>query len=309
MANETSYATLLSNGGRVARYLNDTLHENLYDRTSLRGLMRYIDLDGMMGSATTNVTKVSSPGAAAAASSEVSGGQPNTPLSTGNYDLTVARYVLQMAPTDLMGIVTGGPVDVDYIVRKLVEAVDLTLTDLLCAAFPNLSTSIGTSGVDLSVDNWFDAFYALNLALNPASGLASVLHQQQVNDLIESTRAETGALQFRTDTQGLLTAPGVGFAGQFLGVQIYQADSVSSSGGNRRGGMFSGGCFSYTLGSVAKAQAGQLINPADLLVATPELFVERDRDSANGITKLLLNFYPAVAEAEDARGVLISTDA
>ena len=44
--------------------------------------------------------------------------------------------------------------------------------------------------------------------------------------------------------------------------------------------MFSPGCFSYTLGSVARATAGQMINPADILVATPELFVERNRDAA-----------------------------
>ena len=57
MANEVSYASLLSAGGRVARILSSLLHTNLYDPTGLRALMTFIPYSPM-GSSTMNVTKV-----------------------------------------------------------------------------------------------------------------------------------------------------------------------------------------------------------------------------------------------------------
>lgn len=306
MANEISYATFLSNGGRVARVLSDALHVNLYDPSGLRALMDFKPFNGM-GSATMNITKVTRGAAMAAASSEISGGASNTLLTTGNYDLTAARYILKMQPSDLFQI-TGGPVDVDYVTGVLVESLDLTLTNLLTALFANISSSVGTSGQNLSVNNWFDAIYTLNLALN-GTDIAAVLHPQQVNDLIESARGETGPMQYRTDAQGILSPPGVGFRGSFAGVAIYSCDSVATANGgaDRDGCMFSRGAFAYTLASVS--QMGQMIDPADIIIGTDEMWVERDRDAPNGLTSLFANSYPATAEQEDARAVRIVTDA
>lgn len=306
MANEVSYATLLSAGGRVARILSSLLHTNLYDPTGLRALMTFIPYSPM-GSSTMNVTKVTRGSVMAAATTEISSGFANTALSTGNYDLAVARYGLKMQPTDLMKI-TGGALDVNYVVGVLTESLDLTLTDLLTALFSNIAGNVGTSGADLTVDDFFDAVYYLNLANNPGQ-LSVVLHNQQINDLIESIRGEAGPMQFRTDAQGLLQSPGVGFRGQFAGVAVYQSDSCLQVNSNtdRQGCMFSQGAFAYTLAPVAALDP--MINPADILVATPEMFVERVRDGANGMTSLIANAYPGTAEAEDLRACRVTTDA
>lgn len=306
MANEISYATLLSAGGRVARILSSLLHTNLYDPTGLRALMTFVPYSPM-GSSTMNVTKVTRGAVMAAATTELSSGFANTALSTGNYDLAVARYGLKMQPTDLMKI-TGGALDVNYVVGVLTESLDLTLTDLLTALFSNIAGNVGTSGADLTVDDFFDAVYYLNLANNPGQ-LSVVLHNQQINDLIESIRGEGGPMQFRTDAQGLLQSPGVGFRGQFAGVAVYQSDSclLVNSSADRQGCMFSSGAFAYTLAPVAALDP--MINPADILVATPEMFVERVRDGANGMTSLIANAYPGTAEAEDLRACRVTTDA
>jgi hypothetical protein len=306
MANEVSYASLLSAGGRVARILSSLLHTNLYDPTGLRALMTFIPYSPM-GSSTMNVTKVTRGSVMAAATTELSSGFANTALSTGNYDLAVARYGLKMQPTDLMKI-TGGALDVNYVVGVLTESLDLTLTDLLTALFSNIAGNVGTTTVDLTVDDFFDAVYYLNLANNPGQ-LSVVLHNQQINDLIESIRGEAGPMQFRTDAQGLLTSPGVGFRGQFAGVAVYQSDSCAlvNSSADRQGCMFSAGAFAYTLAPVAALDP--MINPADILVATPEMFVERVRDGANGMTSLIANAYPGTAEAEDLRACRVTTDA
>ena len=306
MANETSYAALLSAGGRVARVLSDAIHENLYDPVGLRSLMTMVPF-GAGGSATTNITKVTRGLAAAAASTEVSGGFSNTLPTTGNYDVTVARYGAVIQPSDLFKI-TGGALDVSYILGMLMQALDLTLTDLLCALFANVAGNVGTSGADMTVDDFFDAIYYLNLQNNGAE-LAAVLHNQQVNDLIESVRGETGALAFRADAQGLLQVPGVGFRGQLAGVAIYQSDScaLANTNADRRGCMFAPGAFSYQLAPVGAMDP--MIDPADLVFQTDEMFIERSRDSANALTSFLLNFYPGPAEAEALRAVRITTDA
>lgn len=306
MANEISYAAYLSTGGRVTRVLSQLLHTQLYDPTGLRALMEFKPHDAL-GSDTMNVTKVTRGAVMAAASSEISGGFSNTLPTTANYDLVVARYGLKIQPTDLFQF-TGGALDVNYMIGILIESLDLTLTDLLCALFANIAGNVGTTTVDLSVDDFFDGIYALNLALNPKA-VAAVLHQQQVNDLVESIRGENGPMQWRTDAQELLGMPGVGFVGQFAGVPVYQSDScpLANASADRRGCMFSMGAFAYTLANVAKMD--QMVNPADVVVGTPEMFVERVRDGANGMTSFYANSYPGTAEQEDLRAVRVTTDA
>lgn len=308
MANETSYAALLAAGGAVARILSTRLHQNLYDPTSIRRLFSFVPFVGG-ASATQNITKVTRGYVASAATNETTGGGSRQVLSTGNYDLTVARYYAKMAPTDLLHIV-GGPLDVDYLLGVLTETLDLTLTDMLTDAFQNIAGSVGTSGVNLTTDDWYDAIFYLNLQNNPRE-LAAVLHNQQVNDLVESVRGETGASVHRPDTQAILEAKGVGYVGTWAGVDIYQSDSVELDGGsaNRVGAMFSEGVIAYQLAPVSRMLDGMMINAADILAATEEMFVERDRDADNGVSDMLVNFYPAVAEQEDLRGVRIVTDA
>lgn len=306
MANENSYATFLSNGGRIAKILSDLLHVKLYDPTSLRALMQFVPRAGQQ-STVTNVTTVTRGAVMAAASSEISGGASNTLLTTGNYDLTIARYLLKMQATDLFKM-TGGAMDVSYIIGVLVESLDLTLTDLCCALFANIAGNVGTTTVALSVDDIFDAIYYLNLQNNPGNA-AAVLHAKQINHLIESTRGETGVMQFRTDASALLALPGVGWKGRFLEVDFYQSDSVALANANadRRGCMFTGGAFAYQLGSVRDMDPQ--VDPADIIVGTEEMFVERVRDADNGMTSYIVNSYPATAEQEDLRAVRITTSA
>lgn len=309
MANETSYATLVSNGGRLSSILSDMWHENLYDPTDLRALMVYRPM--VAGpSATMSTPSVSSFGAAAAASSEISGGASNTLLSTGKFDLTVARYLKKLQPTDLFAMTSqGSAINLELLFAQLTKTVGLTMTDLLCALFPSVASNVGTSGVNMSVQDWFSAAFALNLQSN-GGRIAAVLHGQQFNDFQDSLRGETGPLQWVDATAEMLMLRGSGYKGSFMGVEVWQSDSVptANAGADRQGCMFSQGAFGYTFGDVRPIVA-QMINPADILVQTPELFIERSRDAANGMTSLLLNIYPGVVEQEDLRAVTITTDA
>ena len=306
MANEVSLSTLTTNGGRVARLLRSEIYEMLYDRGGLRGLMRRIRRM-FPGSATQAQTKVTRGAAAAAATSEIVGGASRTGLTTSTFDLVTARYLLKMAPTDAMHL-TGGPIDVDYILGILAEALDLTLTDILTALFANISGNVGTSGVAASLDDIYDGIYYLNLLNNPRQ-LAAVFHNVQINHTIESVRGEIGPGQFRTDLQAALGMPGEGWRGRILDLDVYQCDScpTANAGADRRGCIFSGGAFAYDLDNVADMDP--MVNPNDVVLNSDELFIERSRDAENGITDFILNFYPGAAEQDDNCAVRFTTDA
>jgi hypothetical protein len=309
MANEVSFATLLSNGGRVAAMIGDQVHLNLYDPANLRGLMTMYTMAGP--SSVQSVAGLTRGYTAAAASSEISGGASNTALTTTNKDITIARYLLQMAPTDLFALTSpGAPINVTTVADAITESMDLTLTSLLTGLFSGISTNVGTSGADLTVTNIFSAIFALNLNNNPAQ-LAAVLHNQQINDLMSSIRGEGGAIQYRADAQGVLSTKGVAARFRFLEVDFYQSSRVATAnaGADRQGAMFSAGAFGYKLGNVDEIINQGMVNPADILIRSPEMFIERSRDAANGLSKMILNFYPGVAEIEDLRAVAITTDA
>lgn len=310
MANELTHALTQTNGGNVASILSPLLAQQLYDPTDLRAVCVYRPFLGGMGSDTMDVTKDVVPSASAAASSETSGGHSNTAYTTARYQLAVARRVINYEMSDLLGL-TGGPINLPHVAAKLAAGIGLTFTDMICALFPSLSNSVGSTGVDMDVDDWYDAMFQLNTSLVPSSPDApwvAVLHQQQVNNLVSSIRSEAGAAQFISATADMLRAKGPGFVGQWLGVDLWQSDSVNAvaTSADRNGAMFGYGCFEYTYGPVGSIL--QHINPGDVLAATPEAFIERERDHVNGLVAAHLNHYPGVVEREDLRGVGIITD-
>lgn len=309
MAQEITEALLETNGGRVATLLSALTFEQLYDPTDLRQHLVFVPPE-FAGSDTLRVTLDAVPGAYAAASSETSGGQSNSAYTTSKFDLTPARYVRQYQMTDLFGITSpGAPIDAARVVKKLIDGVTLTMTDLITALFANVASSVGTSGVNLSVDNIYSAMFQLN-SQNVPGPFAAVLHNVQINDFISSLRAEPGAVQFQAATAEMLALKGPGFKGSWNGVEFWQSDSVATAnaGADRDGCMFGYGAFAYTMASTAPL-VGAFIAPQDVLIDAGVILVERSRDATNGMTTAIGNFYPAVVEKEDLRACRIVTDA
>ncbi len=305
MANEITFSGLSSTGGRISAVLSALVRQQLYDSTDLRSVMTLIPWSAV-GSDKMDITLDAIPGAFAAASSETSGGLSNSAYTTSKFSLQVARYARQYQVTDLFGI-SGGPIDIDSVVNKLVEGAGLTMTDLLCNLFPSLSNSVGSTGVDLDVDTIYDALFQLNTE-NAAGPYTAVLQAQQMNDFRSSLRGETGALQFREATAETLQSRGPGYQGDFLGIRFYQSDSVTKINTNAdySGAMFVDGCFAYTMAPVRALQS--YIPEDNILVDANEILVELDRDAGNAMSTCIANMYPSVVEVEDARGVEIVSD-
>lgn len=307
MANEITEAAFTSNGGLVSEVLSDMLVELVYDKSALADVVERIPWD-VVGSKTKAIPQAPVGDAMAAASSETSSGFSNTAFTTSEVTLSIARQGLVYQPTDLWQLAGPNP-NLDFVAGRLAGALVLRLTDQIAGLFASVSSSVGTTTVDMSVDDFYDAIFALNLA-NNAGPLTAVLHGQQVNDLLTSIRSEAGPGEHRADAQDALGAlPGWGFKFRFLNVDVYQSDSVATAnaGADRDGCMFSQGAFGYTVAD--PRMVDPLLNPGDVFLMTPELWIERARDQINGMTQLISNAYTGVVELDDSRAVRIITDA
>jgi len=95
-------------------------------------------------------------------------------------------------------------------------------------------------------------------------------------------------------------AKGQGYAGSFLGVDIFKSSKVptANGGADRAGAMMGYGAVGMAEGAVRPiAAAGTVIA------------VEYERDSAKGLTAITGNAYFGVSLLQDSMGVSIITDA
>jgi hypothetical protein len=302
------YSVLNTAGLRMDLMIENEVRALLFDAASLRtsgALVFAGDIAGM-GSDTISLRYASldgyDPMADVADGSEIT----SSNLTYADEQISVGRIGLRYDLTDLAALTKlGNDVDVFRLAESMAGAFESKFMTMVCATFPSFNTSVGSSGVDMSVDDMMDAIFALELENNP-SQLFAVLHPRQIADLQASIRNETGnAIAFNPAQHDLVKAVGQGVVGDFLGVQIHKSAYVSESGGNKRGAVFSAGALGYALGTpLPLAAAGGEIRPA----GTPVL-VEIERDSAYSLTKIVGTAYAGVAKIEDSRGVLVETDA
>jgi len=307
MANEIVTGDLKTNGGLVAELLGPAIRAK-FDASALRGLMRFIPWT-MRGSDTMQIPVLPAFAAMTAFNSEADPQIANSAYTTAKRTLAVSGFGRTLKISDRSQILAG-QVNADELVEQLVASLDLTLTDRLCALFSGVSGNVGTSGADATVDDVYDALFALNLA-NSVGQVSAVLHGQQINDLISSIRGETGPGQFNIGAQSALTSV-VGFgqkAFQFAGIDFYQSDSVALANANadRQGCVFVPDAFGYT---VADPRAiDPLLSADDLVLVTDMLYVERVRDGANRQTAMSASAYIGTVELQDTSAVKFTTDA
>lgn len=308
MADEIRNSGLITNGGRAAEAILPGWHQNLYDPTDIRSLLRLFPFPG--GSDVTSITTMPAPPTAAAVSSEISGGTSNTAFTTGEKQLTTVLQQVQVQITDLLRI-TGstGQINTEEIIAWLANCMGLRITDMAAALLASFGTNtVGSgSGDNMTVDHFFSAMYKLNASLVPGEGIAFVGAPVSLNQFVESLRGEGGALQYSTDAIGMLSAKGPGYKASFLNVGLWQTDSVTNTGGAYKNGMFGFGALGYQIAPIERL-VGLHINPEDVVMRLPGMIIERVRDGANNMTTFYAKFYAAVVEVEDARGCLVNVD-
>lgn len=289
--------------------MGQDLAELLYDPTDLRATLHEVPFSPNLGS--TGVKMGLYQGDDAMASTADTSSVANTALGTGSVTLTVARQSLAYELTSLSALSVRDPSFIARLAALCVRGYVLRLTDMVVATHSGFTanTAVGVSGVDLTVDNVYSAMFALQLANVPGPWFASI-HHQQYNDFQQSLRGELGAVQFRTDTQGVLRIGSPGFKGSWNNIEFISSDSVpTANGGADRDGLVYGvRAICYTVAPPATQDSMAAASMA-ARVEGNAVFLELDRTARAAMTAIISHSWVAVSEMEDARGVRIVTDA
>jgi hypothetical protein len=229
-----------------------------------------------------------------------------TNVTDTSVPIAVVRQTLGREISDL-AIMTGFSDDLDP--QRL--AADLPLSyarrfqDLIAAAIATGTTTVGTSGADMVVDDFYDATFGLELADNNGPYYC-MLHGRQTADFRESLRSEGGAVQFLAPTGDMLRLKDQGLQGSFLGVPIFKSARITTDGTDRLGGMWSAGALAY---KTAQRDARSFIGSSAIAVQQGEVTVEIQHVVGGGKVNVFADAYVGVALLEQARMVQIITDA
>ena len=293
---------------RLGAMIENEVRAELADMASIRqsGALLYAGDVANIGSDTIRL-RYADWGAAQPFNSANDGAEVTaTAITASTVDVTVARSALRYDLTDLANF-TGLGLDIDpfSIAAKMAMSAEARINEIITGTFASASSSVGTSTVDMSVDDFFDAMFKLQLENNNGDFVA-VLHPQQLSDLQDSLRGESNnAMAFNPATAEMLKIKGQGYAGTLMGVDIFKSSYVVETGGNKIGAMMSTGAIAYAMGTPRPlAGAGAEIRPA----GTP-VVVAFQRDESKGLTEIIGHLYCGASITESERIVKIVTDA
>lgn len=301
------YAVLDTDGIRMDLMIENEVRALLHDGASIRNSGAILFAGDVSGMGTDTIAmRFSSldgftPMAAAADGTEIS----NTDLTNVTANVAVARQGLRYDLTDLATLSGfGNDIDVFRLAESMRGAFESRFMTLLGATFAGITAQAGTSNVSLSVDDFLDAVYQLELQNNP-SDLVAMLAPRQVADLQSSIRNESAnAIAFNPAQSEILKVVGQGLIGSFMGVDIYKSDKCATVSTDRIGAMWSRGALAYAQGTPQPVSVGGVIRPA----GTP-IMVELQRDASLSLTEIVGTAYCGVALVEDARACEIISKA
>ena len=291
---------------RMASVLDAGLRLLLHDEMSMRNNNSIINLGSIngTGSATSNIRFAGLDGYDEMLSYAETAVVPETVLADASAAIAVGRAAILRNISDL-AVITGFSQDVDpmRLAQSMVGAYNQYFNSLAGAAIATFTSVVGTAGVDTSVDDYYDAIFALETSSVPGDYYC-LLNPVQWANLQESLRGAAGAVSFMDATEEALRIKGQGFMGSFLGVDIFRSDKVVVDGaGDAHGGMWGYGALGFKTGAAANPiGAGAVISPDGSIV------VEFERVSAAATTQIIGSAYVGLSILEDARGVQIRSD-
>jgi len=282
MSNETTLTT--ANDLVYAALINESVIDYARASVVVASLVRQFSLEGRPG----RVLDVPVWGGLSAAGVDEGTDLTNTALATDKVTLTAAEVGVMITVTDLLAE-SDILANLDEYARQLGLAVADKIDSDLCALFSALNggTAVGTSGSDMTDDNFLEALYTLEAA-NAPKPYHCVLHPRQWADLRKDIVAATGSPYSASAAQEIVNS---GFTGVLFGVNVYQTSNVptANTGADRAGAMFS----SEALGVVTKWPAR----------------TELERDASLRATEIVVTACYGVGELVDGFGVPIVTDA
>ena len=288
---------------RLAVALDTALRIILTDMASIRNTGAILNLGSVSGtgSDTSRIRFAGLDGTDSFATTADGAAVAETALTDASADIAVVRGAIMREITDLATL-TGFADDINpaRLAQSMAGEYERYFNGLAAAAVANFGTDVGNTAVAMSVDDYYDAIFALEVA-NVPGGYFCLLAPVQLANLQESLRAEGGAVQWMPATAEMLSIRGQGYAGTFLGVDVFRSSDVTTTLGARDGGMWGPGALAYKTGTMRP--------PIGAVVTSPnsEIVVEFNRNAAAGITEIVGHAYVGVGLIEDDRGIGITT--
>lgn len=172
----------------------------------------------------------------------------NTALTDTKVTGTAAEIGIMATVTDVLEV-SDIPAAHGARLKQLGRAIADKLDVDICALFSGFSTTVGSSGVDISLSNLLDGIY--NLEVNDAAGLGSlvaVLHPRQTADLRTELEADGASIYFGKSDESISKSM-AGYFGSWFGIDIFQSTNVNDNSTNVEGALF---VRDYALGMVQK---------------------------------------------------------
>lgn len=146
----------------------------------------------------------------------------NTSVNTASTLLTADEAGIMITVTDMLlnGAGLGG---LEPFAAELGKALANKIDADLLASASSFTNSVGTSGVDMTEDDFLSAIYTLELG-NGKGPFVAVLHPYQVSNLRRAIAASTGAVWGGPSTP----AADLGSLGTLYGVDIVQSTNCAS---------------------------------------------------------------------------------
>ena len=292
---------------RVSEILVKEQQLLLADRASLWGHPSIIPLGTVnnTGSTTLKVPLVGLMGYDKMAAVSEDTAVTETSLTDASVTVTVARQSIYRKITTLArGTDPNSPDLYPRIAEDFLMAAAMRFMEMAAALAAGFSTIVGTSGANMTVDDFFSAIFALEVASVPGPYIC-VLAPIQITDFQSSLRGEGGAIQYRSDVQDLLNIKGQGMIGSFAGVDIMKSSYIgtANSGADRSGGMWGYGAVGYAEMLPAIADDGVKQEQRG------KVFIRYNRDNLKDTEELVGDYYVGTVELQDSMGVTINTDA
>ena len=294
---------------RLSAMISQEINLLLKDNANLRNtpLLSYQGSINGLGSDTVRVRLAGLDGydSMSAAGSEISDEAANTTaLTINSADLVAARQYIIYEMSDLASMTGFGGADIDpfRIAQSIAGSYESRFAELTGEAAASFTTTAGANTTTLSVDDFFDAIFALEQAASGAGApgpYACVLDPKALTELQDSLRNETGnAISRMQSSMDMLQAKGENFAGNLFGVDVYRSKHVkenASSGFDNY--MISPMALGYVDGIPAGVQGS-----ADLM-SMGKVVVEFDRRPMSASTFIVGHAYLGLGIIEDDRGV------
>ncbi len=231
----------------------------------------------------------------------------NTPVTTSAVTITAAEYGIAHEITDNVQEDTVDGLDLlGTIENNMVNVLYLAMADDFVALFASLSTSVGTSGADLSLANFLAARTGLiTKGVDAPDGLVAVLDNQQAADIETGILATNAAAAVHMMSADRLLA--------------YRPSANGGMGGGTRGNLFGIPIFTTGLTDTANAAAdavGAIFVPSSAANDPHATYgqvwkrlpnFETERHAKKRTTDLVMTTRWGVGEIRDLSGVKLVT--